>query len=123
MANVKSMTNEQMSNDKVRGVEIDNPYKEENFLAVDGVFIEAGGVPTTAIAKEMGVELTETGFIKVNDDMSTSAPGVFAAGDVTGGMGGLQQIITACGQGAVAAASVFKFLHGQQAPRIFGMKK
>ncbi|MDP2860728.1 MAG: FAD-dependent oxidoreductase, partial [bacterium] len=77
---IDTTKDKQTSNKTVQAVELDNPYHGNNLLSVDGVFIEAGGVPTTAIAKEMGVELTEAGFIKVNDDMSTSASGVFAAG-------------------------------------------
>ena len=36
--------------------------------------------------EQAGVELDERGFIKVDKEMRTSAPGIWAAGDVTGGM-------------------------------------
>ncbi len=79
-------------------------------LKLDGLFIEIGSVPSTVILKELGVEVTEEGYIKVKEDMSTSAPGVFAAGDITTASNGFRQIITAAAEGAVAANSIFKYL-------------
>ena len=95
---------------KVGGVELDNPYEGNKYLAVDGVFIEIGGVPGTELAKSLGVELDEKGFVKVNPDMETNVPGVFAAGDIANIHGELQQIIIACAEGATATFSVYKYL-------------
>jgi len=94
----------------VGGVELDNPYRGSKYLAVDGVFIEIGGVPGTELAKSLGVELDEKGFVKVNPDMETNIPGVFAAGDIANLHGELQQIIIACAEGATATFSVYKYL-------------
>jgi len=91
-------------------VELDNPYQGNKYLAVDGVFIEIGGVPGTELAKSLGVELDKKGFVKVNPDMETNVPGVFAAGDIANLHGELQQIVIACSEGAIAAFSVYKFL-------------
>jgi len=95
---------------KVGGVELDNPYEGNKYLAVDGVFIEIGGVPGVKLAKSLGVELDEKGFVKVNPDMETNVPGVFAAGDIANLHGELQQIIIACAEGATAAFSAYRFL-------------
>jgi len=101
----------QVSNlEKVGGVELDNPYQGNRYLAVDGVFVEIGGVPGTALAKSLGVELDEKGFVKVNPDMETNVPGVFAAGDIANLHGELQQIVIACAEGAIAAFSAYKYL-------------
>jgi thioredoxin reductase (NADPH) len=81
-----------------------------NELKIDGLFIEIGSVPSTVILKELGVEVTEEGYIKVKEDMSTSCPGVFAAGDITTASNGFRQIITAAAEGAVAANSIFKYI-------------
>lgn len=76
-------------------------------LKVDGVFIE-GGTPNSVIAHEVGLELDNRGNIMVNrPDMTTAVEGVFAAGDVTGG---IHQISKAVGEGACAAVSAALYL-------------
>ena len=52
------------------------------------------------MARQMGASLTEKGNIKVNDKMESSIPGLFAAGDCTGG---LLQVAKAVYDGADAA--------------------
>jgi len=99
---------------KVRRVVLDKPYQGREELEVEGVFVEIGGVPSSELAEKLGVELDEEGYIKVNELMQTNIPGVFAAGDVTNKSKVLAQVITACGQGAVAANSVFEYLKGSK---------
>jgi dihydrolipoamide dehydrogenase len=55
-------------------------------LTVEKVLVAAGRAPVTDSAglKEAGVQLTDRGFIKVNDRYETSVKGVYAIGDVTG---------------------------------------
>ncbi len=79
-------------------------------LDVDGLFIEAGSVPSTTLTSALGVELDEAGFIKVSADMSTNISGVFAAGDITNGSAGLRQITTAVGEGAIAAFYAYRYV-------------
>lgn len=67
---------------------------------VDGVFISIGEVPQNEIAKSLGVKIDEKGFITTDKQMRTNIKGVYAAGDITGG---LRQVVTACAEGAVAA--------------------
>jgi thioredoxin reductase (NADPH) len=76
-------------------------------LAVDGVFVSEGHVPSTELAKGSGVMLDERGFIKVNRSMETNLSGVYAAGDVTGG---IPQIATAVGEGCTAALRAYGYL-------------
>jgi thioredoxin reductase (NADPH) len=80
---------------------------KKSTLKVDGVFISIGSVPSTQLARKAGVELDERGFIKVGRDMKTNIPGVFAAGDVTGGV---PQITTAVGEGCTAALGAYMYL-------------
>jgi len=82
-------------------------------LDVDGVFISIGSVPSTLMAKSAGVEVNDKGHIVVNKDQETNIPGVFAAGDVTGG---IMQISTAVGEGCIAALSAYKYIknHSRQ---------
>ncbi len=76
-------------------------------MKTDGVFIAVGYEPVNTVGKKLGLELTEDGYIKVDSAQRTSLPGVYAAGDITGG---IKQIVTAVGQGAVAAVSAFEDL-------------
>ena len=45
-----------------------------------------GTAGSTEIARQMGAELTEKGNILVNENMETTIPGLYAAGDCTGGL-------------------------------------
>jgi thioredoxin reductase (NADPH) len=94
--------------DKVREVIIYNNVTEESkTMPVDGVFIAIGYLPAVELAKKLGVELTEDGFIKRDEHHRTNLPGVYSAGDVEGGY---KQIVTAVGQGAEAAMSIYEDL-------------
>ena len=84
---------------KVKGGEIKTP--------VSGVFIEIGSVPGVEIAKQVGVEVDDDGYIIVKSDQSTNIFGIFAAGDVTTGSNKLRQLITSVSEGAIAASSVY----------------
>lgn len=74
-------------------------------LKVDGAFLAIGWNPNTDIAEQVGVRLDDYGYIIVDRGMRTNIPRVYACGDVTGGV---QQIATAVGDGAVAAQAVFE---------------
>jgi thioredoxin reductase (NADPH) len=95
---------------KVSGIKIEPAYSGQNKLSLEGIFIEAGGVPGTELVKPLGVAIDERGYIKVGVNMSTNVPGVFAAGDIANAAGELQQVVTAASEGAIAATSVFKYL-------------
>lgn len=83
-----------------------NATDEESVLPVAGVFIAIGYSPTVELAKAIGVELTQEGYIK-QDNHRTNIPGIYAAGDVEGGY---KQIVTAAGQGSEAALAIFEDL-------------
>jgi len=99
---------------KVTGIKLDKPYKNNQELTLDGVFVEIGGVPGTQLATPLGVDLDEGGFIKVASDMKTNIEGVFAAGDVANATGEFHQIVTATAEGALAANSAYRYLKGGQ---------
>jgi len=106
---------------KVTGVKLDKTYNGKDKLDLDGVFIEVGGVPGTSLLKPLGINLTETGYVQVNDAMETNLPGLYAAGDITDKSIVLVQAITAMAQGAIGAASAYKYLKGEKAPQILGV--
>jgi thioredoxin reductase (NADPH) len=77
-------------------------------LKVDGVFVEMGMRPNTELAEVLCLEMTSGGYVKVNRlNQETSMPGVFAAGDLTGGR---MQVTTAVGSGTSAAISALQYL-------------
>ena len=80
---------------------------EEKEILVDGCFIWVGTFPNTSFLKD-SVEVDQYGFIIVNQNMETSAPGVFAAGDVRNTP--LRQIVTAVGDAAIAAVSAEHYI-------------
>ncbi len=98
--------------EKLEEISLKNKYKNSYKLSLDGLFIEIGGVPNTELAKKLGVWFDDQGYILVNQAGATNITGIWAAGDVTAGSNKLQQIITACAEGAIAAQSIY--LHLQQ---------
>jgi thioredoxin reductase (NADPH) len=96
--------------ERVEYVILDNPYKGNKKLKLNGLFIEIGFVPDMSLAEQLGVAIDENGFIKINQDCSTNVEGVFAAGDLTNGSNNIKQIITAASEGAIAAISVYSYL-------------
>jgi len=80
----------------------DTVTNEKSELKVDGVFISIGEIPQNELAKSLGVKLDDRGYIITDKQQRTNIKGVYAAGDITGG---LRQVITACSEGAIAALS------------------
>ena len=81
--------------------------EQRQTIAVDGVFLAVGIVPNTDCFTGV-LELDEGGYIRASETGSTSAPGIFAAGDVR--TKALRQIITAAADGANAIASIERYL-------------
>lgn len=69
---------------------------------VDGVFISVGDTPQNKLAKHLGVKVDEQGYVVVDRQQRTNVEGVYAAGDITGGV---RQVVTAVAEGAIAALS------------------
>jgi thioredoxin reductase (NADPH) len=76
-------------------------------LAVSGLFVSIGTQPQTGFVKGF-LELNEWGQVKVDLNMASSVPGLFAAGDVSDACP--KQIATAVGTGVHAALSVQEYL-------------
>lgn len=94
--------------ERVQRVRLNNTKTgKSSDLAVDGVFIAIGYEPAVGLARKIGVELNEDGYIKHDAFHRTNIPGIYSAGDVEGGY---KQIVTATGQGAAAAMTIFEDL-------------
>ncbi len=107
--NVVAMKGDQ----KLAQLELDTPYNGSATVSVDGVFIEIGADPDNILAQGLGVELSEYGYIEVKENQSTNIAGIYAAGDNTTASNKFQQVVTACSEGAIAAASIREFLQTQ----------
>ncbi len=70
---------------------------------VNGIFISIGYKANNKLAKCIGADCDEKGYIITDKNNQTSVDGVYAVGDVTGQ---LKQIVVACGQGAIAASHI-----------------
>ncbi|EAZ87629.1 thioredoxin-disulfide reductase [Lysinibacillus fusiformis] len=75
----------------------------ESEFTTDGVFVYIGMLPLTKPFESLGI-LNDAGYILTNDNMETTIPGIFAAGDVR--EKSLRQIVTATGDGSIAAQAV-----------------
>ncbi len=73
---------------------------KKSILEVDGIFVSIGDTPQNDLAKQLKIKLDEQGYIVVDRQQRTNVKGVYAAGDITGG---LRQVISACAEGAIAA--------------------
>ena len=80
---------------------------ETSFYPADGIFVALGTAGSAEIARQMGAELTDKGNIKVNSEMETTIPGLFAAADCTGG---LLQVSKAVYEGSMAGISAGKYV-------------
>lgn len=74
----------------------------EREFKTDGMFVYVGMNPLTQSVANLGITNAE-GYIETNENMATSVPGIFAAGDVRDKL--LRQIVTATGDGSIAAQS------------------
>jgi thioredoxin reductase (NADPH) len=78
--------------------------------ALSGVFVFVGLEPNTAFVRGV-VDLDEAGHVRTDILMRTSAPGVFAAGDIR--QNSVAQLVSAAGDGATAAIAAYRYLRSQ----------
>ncbi|MFP4316011.1 MAG: FAD-dependent oxidoreductase [Desulfovibrionales bacterium] len=92
--------------EQVRSVRIrDAVSGQSRELETHAVFLAIGEKPNSDLARDIGIETTEYGEIKTDRFCRTSLPRIYSAGDVTGGV---NQIVTAVGEGATAAMAAFE---------------
>jgi thioredoxin reductase (NADPH) len=80
---------------------------KESTLDISGVFVSIGFIPNTEYLKGV-LPLDKAGDIITDLNMETGVAGIFAAGDIR--QNSPQQVIAACGDGAIAAIGATKFL-------------
>lgn len=93
--------------DKLEGLVFENTKTKEKFeYQTNNVFVSVGQIPDNDKFKDL-VDL-EKGFILTDENMNTKTPGIFACGDTR--KKAIKQVVTACGDGAIAAMSAVKYL-------------
>jgi thioredoxin reductase (NADPH) len=96
--------------DKVSGSEFLQRihFKDGTSEEIDGLFVAYDSASSLDFARQLGI-VVEGGAVKVDQNQQTNIEGLFAAGDCTGG---LKQVSTAVGQGAVAGKAIADYLRG-----------
>jgi thioredoxin reductase (NADPH) len=95
------------------GVEVDAiettdvTTQKKEILKISGILVDIGMEPNTGFLKSL-VPLDSQGRIRVNENMGTSIPNIFAVGDVRSDSPG--QVVTGVGDGATAAISIQKMI-------------
>lgn len=110
---LNSIVNEISGEQTIKKIKLENVQSREvSELDVSGVFIFVGWQPNTNFLVQSKISLNENGYILTNDDMQTSAEGVFACGDVRKKL--LRQVITAAGDGATASIAAQHYIESQK---------
>lgn len=96
-----------ITDERVKGLRVRNLKNgEETDVACDGVFVSIGREPATALFGEL--ETDAHGYLVADETTKTAIPGVYAVGDVRTKT--LRQVVTAVGDGAVAAHFAEEYL-------------
>jgi len=108
-----SVVDEIYGNIIVEGIKVrDVRSNEIKDINVDGVFLYVGNRPNSQLVKDM-ITLDDKGYIITDENMLTSQAGIYAAGDVRSKL--LRQVVTAVGDGAIAAVAAEKYLAERKA--------
>ena len=81
-------------------------FEDKTEMQLDGLFIALGIAGGSDFAKKIGV-MSENDRIIVNENMETNIPGIFACGNITGG---LLQVSKAVYEGAVAGLKAVDYI-------------
>jgi len=84
--------------EKAEGVKVSIDGKEK-IISADGIFISFGYVPNTEFLDGSEIKLNKRKFIETDENCKTSVEGIYACGDVTGG---ILQVSKAVGEGVTA---------------------
>jgi thioredoxin reductase (NADPH) len=94
--------------DKLGALKIKNIETGEiSDIDVNALFIAIGVEPQVELARKAGIELERDNCIKVNRNQETNFPGIYAAGDVTGG---IRQVTTAVGEATTATMNAYLYI-------------
>jgi thioredoxin reductase (NADPH) len=108
---LNTVVTEVIGTDKLEALKLKNVKTgEETIYETDGLFIFIGHTPNTEMFQGQ-LEMSDLGYIKVNERMETNVPGVFAAGEAADPH--FRQVVTSAGMGAAAAIQATRFLEAE----------
>ena len=106
-----TVVTEVIGTDKLEALKLKNVKTgDETIYETDGLFIFIGHTPNTQMFQDK-LEMSDLGYITINDRMETSVPGVFAAGEAADPH--FRQVVTSAGMGAAAAIQATRFLEAE----------
>ena len=106
-----TIVTEVVGTDKMEALKLKNVKTgDETIYEADGLFIFIGHIPNTQMFKDK-LDMSDLGYIKINDKMETNVPGVFAAGEAADPH--FRQVVTSAGMGAAAAIQATRFLEAE----------
>jgi thioredoxin reductase (NADPH) len=106
-----TIVTETVGTDKLEAVKLKNVKTgDETIMETDGLFIFIGHTPNTQMFKDK-LDMSDRGYIRVNEKMETNVPGVFAAGEAADPH--FRQVVTSAGMGAAAAIQATRFLEAE----------
>jgi len=101
-------------NDNVKAIKIiNNKTNEAKEIDVDWIVICTGTEPDISLARQTGLKIVE-GYVKINEHMMTSEPGIFACGEITGCA---RHLINATAEGASAGMATSQYLALEKAKK------
>ncbi|MFD1416903.1 thioredoxin-disulfide reductase [Oceanobacillus jeddahense] len=98
---------------KVSSITLKNVKTDEVYdFPISGMFVYIGMLPLNDPFTDLGIT-DEEGYIPTSENMETKIPGIFAAGDIRAK--DLRQIVTATGDGSIAAETAIKYVETLEA--------
>jgi thioredoxin reductase (NADPH) len=109
---LNTVVTEVLGTDKLEAIRLKNiKTNEETIYETDGLFIFIGHTPNTEMFKGQ-LDMSDLGYIRINERMETNIPGVFAAGEAADPH--FRQVVTSAGMGAAAAIQATRFLEAEE---------
>ena len=106
-----TIVTELIGTDKLEALKLKNVKTgEETIYETDGLFIFIGHTPNTEMFKGQ-LNMSDLGYITINEKMETNVRGVFAAGEAADPH--FRQVVTSAGMGAAAAIQATRFLEAE----------
>jgi len=94
-------------NGQLTGLDLRSDDGSESSIKVDGAFLAVGLQPENKPFAALA-ELNDWGYFNADEDCATKTPGLFVAGDCRSKR--IRQVVTAAGDGAIAAMSACRYL-------------